>query len=544
MVGRTSLCASIALSLAASAQHAPTPPPGKANAPATVEDLARELKAPRPEARRSAVKKLAELDTRAAWTLVLGALADPDGQVADEAELALGRARDPHVVRDLCEKPGLASGDEWIALRAAEILGRVEVPFDTHTLLRCVAPALPELSRTALWSIERQVRAKRIVLAPARAPGGAKVPGPPKATEPTPIAAKPVEGLVSKLEEWIGGSGAGDVRGAALLALLPLDAFAGHDQAVAALGQRDESVRCAGIVAAASFSEQECLTLSSHALDDPSERVRTAAIANLEKQTTRGAMLALIGRLEHEERSRLRFEILRRLRELSGEDHGFDLAAWRAWAQNLQGAVSTGDARAPAGPLGDTRVALGGLTVLSDRVTFLIDLSGSMWDTAAGERTRKEVVDGMLRSCLEALPREAEFNLMPYTRDPIPWEKHLVRASPDNVARAAGWFERCHQRGPGNVHDAILLALSDPDVDTLVILTDGKPTGGHRWNMDLMVELLVERNRFRQVAFDSILVETPKPFRRLWSDLAERTGGRSVTVEDLAKAGGDPRKTK
>jgi hypothetical protein len=251
-------------------------------------------------------------------------------------------------------------------------------------------------------------------------------------------------------------------------------------------------------------------------------------------------VLALIARLEKEERTRLRYEILRRLREMSGQDHGFDLAAWRAWAQELRGLVSTGDPRADTGPLGDTRVALAGLTVLSDRVAFLIDLSGSMWDTSAeGERTRKQVVDGMLRACLESLPREARFNVIPYTRDPIPWEKGLARASSENVSRAAAWFERCHQRGPGNVHDAILLALADPEVDTVVILTDGKPTGGRRWNMDLMVELLVERNRFRQVAFDSILVETPRPFRRLWADLAERTGGRSVAVEDLAAAKGE-----
>ena len=187
-----------------------------------------------------------------------------------------------------------------------------------------------------------------------------------------------------------------------------------------------------------------------------------------------------------------------------------------------------------------------GLNVLSDRVAFLIDLSGSMWDTPAGERTRKEVVDAMLRNCLEALPHEAEFNLFPYTRDPIPWEKHLVRATSENVSRAATWFERCHQRGPGNVFDAILAALADPEVDTLVILTDGKPTGGHRFHLELMVDLLLERNRYRQVAFDSILVETPKPFRRTWSDLAERTGGRSIAVEDLAAVGKeqDPHKAK
>jgi HEAT repeat protein len=497
----------------------------KASERAELLELERDLKAPRPETRRSAVKKLADLGTREAWALVLGALAETDGQVADEAQTVLARARDPRVVRDLCERSGLTSGDEWIALRAAEALGRVETAFDVRALVRCVVPNAPELGRTALWSIERLARAKRLGLP---ADGSATEAG---------------ETLVAKLGSLATGGCAGEVRGAALLALLPIDAFAGHDHVVAALTDRDEAVRCGAVVAAGTFSEQECLTISTRALDDPSERVRVAAIMNLEQQRSRQAMLALIDRLEREERTRLRWEILGFLRERSGEDHGFDLSAWRAWAQSLRGEWSTGDAKPPAGPLGDTRVALAGLTVVSDRVSFLVDMSGSMWDTVATGQTRKEVIDVMLRKCLESLPREAEFNLFPYTRDPFPWEKKLVRATPENVARACAWFERCHQRGAGDVYDAVLLALTDPEVDTLVILTDGKPTGGRHVDMDLMIELLVERNRFRQVAFDSILVESPRPLRRMWAELAERTGGRSVSVEDLAKeAAAQPQK--
>ena len=89
------------------------------------------------------MKKLADLGTREAWALVLGALADIDGQVGDEAQTVLSRARDPRVVRDLCERAGLASGDEWVTLRAAEALGRVYTVFDVRALLRCVAPNAP-----------------------------------------------------------------------------------------------------------------------------------------------------------------------------------------------------------------------------------------------------------------------------------------------------------------------------------------------------------------------------------------------------------------
>ncbi len=121
--------------------------------------------------------------------------------------------------------------------------------------------------------------------------------------------------------------------------------------------------------------------------------------------------------------------------------------------------------------------------------------------------------------------------MIPYTGAPDPWEKHLVPATKENVARAIEHFERCHQTGRGNFFDAARLALLDPEVDTLCVLTDGVPTGGHRWNMTLMIELLVEHDRFRRAAYDSVLVDAPKRRQREWAALAERTGGRSIVVK-------------
>lgn len=471
----------------------------------TLEEARRDLSAGRPETRRSAVKKLAELGTREAFELVLGALADADGQVADEAQLAAGRAREPALLVLLQGPLGLSARDEWVRLRAAEAYGRVEAGFDPRRLFGGVVSREPELARTALWSIERQALAQRLGAEPAR--------------------------TALELEPWVRGSFDPKVRGAALLALRTIDAFAAHDRALEALTDRAEALRCAALLVVRTFPEQECLTLSTRALGDSSTRVRLAAIGNLEGLGSRAAALALIEQLGREPRARPKCEILRFLREASGADHGADLSAWRAWAETLKGPWSTGESR-PREPMrGDTQVRLAGFELVSDRVTFLIDLSGSMWDTDVGGKTRKELVDVKLRACLESLPATAEFNVIPYTRDPDPFEPRLVRATKENTARAAKWFERRNQRGPGNVFDAIALALLDPEVDTLVVLTDGVPTGGRRWNMELMVELLVERNRFHQVAIDSILVDAPRGHRRTWAELAARTGGRSVALE-------------
>jgi hypothetical protein len=228
----------------------------------------------------------------------------------------------------------------------------------------------------------------------------------------------------------------------------------------------------------------------------------------------------------------MRFGILAYLRARSGLDLGFDAAAWRGWAERVEGRLATGEGkggRLP--PVGGTKANFAGLNLISDRVCFLVDFSGSTWQTKVGERTRKEILDERLRSALEGLPAATQFNVMPYTNEPIPWEKRLVPSDKANVKRALDFFERCHQSGRGNFYDAAMLALEDPDVDTIVVLTDGVPTGGHRWNLELMVELLVERDRFRRVAFDSILVDAPKSKQRLWQELADRTGGRMVVAK-------------
>jgi hypothetical protein len=321
------------------------------------------------------------------------------------------------------------------------------------------------------------------------------------------------------------------MRGAALQAAHAIDPLEARELVVEWLEEKDATLRCAALVAVGTWPEQECLTLSKRMLDDPDPRVRVVAIENLQAQQSRAAVLALVRRMEIEERGRLKWGIQAYLRAVSGEDFGFDAEKWRAWAGTIEGRLATGKGGVRLAPISQTNVSFAGMSLVSDRVCFLIDFSGSTWQTKVGEKTRKQVLDVKLRAALEALPPGTAFNVMPYTNEPIPWEKRLQSSDKGSVKRALDFFERCSRSGRGNFYDAALLALEDPQVDTILVLTDGVPTGGHRWNLELMVELLVERNRFRKVAFDSILVDAPWGKRRLWADLARRTGGRSAVAE-------------
>ncbi|MCY2961377.1 MAG: hypothetical protein NTY35_14535 [Planctomycetota bacterium] len=484
----------------------------KPERPPTLAELRDELSAPRPEARKSAVRRLAELGTQEAYASLLSALEDPEGIVADEAQIRASGARDARQFAELLGPAGLRSREAGVPARAAEALGRATIPLEARVFEKALRGADAETARMLCWSVERLAAARRLT---------------------GDLAA-----LAADLVEYADGRSAPEARGAALLALRFLDTRAAESRTLACAAAREPALRCAALLAARDWTEIAATRFGTGLAADPEASVRAGAVELLARTTGRDAALALVDRLEREDRSRLRWRILVHLRSLSGADHGFDAEKWREWARQRAGTVATGEPRG-GGPVGDTRVALAGLPLVSDRVAFLIDLSGSMWGAKVAGRTRKEIVDAQLGKALLALPKTAHFNVIPYTSEAFPWEKRLVPAEPARIRNAIEDFERCRRSGRGNVWAGIEAALLDPDLDAVVVLTDGVPTGGPHGDFDLMVALLLERNRFRNVAFDSILVDAPRGRIPGWAALAAESGGRSTTVELAALAADD-----
>jgi len=146
-------------------------------------------------------------------------------------------------------------------------------------------------------------------------------------------------------------------------------------------------------------------------------------------------------------------------------------------------------------------------------------------------RTRKELVDEELRKALEALPESTRFNVIPYTATAVPWQKSLVPAERKNVAKALEWFVGRKDTGTGDLWGALQLALADPAVDTLVVLSDGAPSGGRRWNLGLMKQLFAEQNRFRRVELDAVLADASGWLAREWDEMCAATGGRTLQIQ-------------
>lgn len=457
-------------------------------------------------ARQDAVRALARLDTLEAWKLVVGALADPIARVADEAQLQVAGLDGDAELALLAGKDALASRNDVVRARVAEAAGRLARAPDAKLLATGLRDASPEVRRMSAWSVERLARAASLAAAEANA-------------------------LAPELERAAAKDKDAGVRAAAVVARAVLDPpQSRRAHAEAALASKDAEVRSAGVLVARDLEPALAFELAKRACADPAAGVRVNAADALAALGSKRAALALVEQLEAEKELRPRWRVAELLQRLSGLAHRLDARPWRAWAEALPGDWK-GEPATAAGAerdLGEATAAFVGLPILSERVAFLIDLSGSMWMKRDDGTTRKDDVDRELASTLQRLAPSVEFNLIPYVESPVAWQPELSAAKPANVAKALEFFAGRRDSGSGDLWEALELALADPRTDTIVVLSDGAPSGGVRWNIGLMRRLFAERNRFRRVALDAVLTDPTDFLAREWQAWCAEQGGRCV----------------
>lgn len=477
---------------------------------AGLDALAKKLKDPAEKERRSAVQDLAKLGSPAAWELVFDALKDLSPMVADEAQLQLGTLADVKLAELAFGKKGLESGDDGVRARVAEALGRMPAAIPLAELVKRLSDKDAGVRRALAWSLERIARAN-----------------------PTDVKARgAVPALAALGRLWAQDKDAG-VRAAALCATGALETDHSEPIAEPLLADKAAEVRCAALLDALAWPVPVRFAAGAKLAADADHSVRAQAIETLASCGTKEASALLVDRLEKETSLRLRWRIVAELQKLSGSDLELNVPFWRKWVEGLDDAwhPATGEKKAPREVKEQGTTVFMGLPVLSDRVAILVDCSGSLWEKRADGKTRKETADAELAAFLKQLPPTAKFNVIPYTKTPFPWEKQLVPATKENVARALDAFLKFKETGKGNVWDAIELAITDPEVDSLLILTDGAPTGGRHWNLELMEPLLHEKLRFKKIAIDAVLVDAKKFLQERWRAICEGTGGRMHAVE-------------
>jgi predicted RNA binding protein with dsRBD fold (UPF0201 family) len=139
-----------------------------------------------------------------------------------------------------------------------------------------------------------------------------------------------------------------------------------------------------------------------------------------------------------------------------------------------------------------------GKEIMSKRIVFVIDVSGSMImkdrDTAGGEagpggqqggseysqmaedRMRINRAKNELKKAVAGLPATAKFNIIAFANYVSPWQKQkLVPANTQNKNAAIAFVDKFHANGGTFTDDVLKEAFANKEADTIFFLSDGAP---------------------------------------------------------------------
>lgn len=259
-------------------------------------------------------------------------------------------------------------------------------------------------------------------------------------------------------------------------------------------------------------------------------RVRAAAIDLLRASRSAGAPPLLFERLD-KERARLHQDLVDALQDLTGLQFP-TVSAWRQWWLREGPTFRARDARPESGAakraVAATAVSYWDIPVESDRVAFLVDVSGSMLQPfGTGAETRLDEAKRRLARVLGQLPPKSAVNVIPFSYAARGWSDRLQPLTKAQQKAADAFVAELVAKGPTNVHAALQLAFTDPDVDTIFLLTDGRPSAGAIVDPDQLAAEVRRWNVGRSIRIHTVAIGERS---ELLEQLARDSGGAATVA--------------
>jgi len=233
------------------------------------------------------------------------------------------------------------------------------------------------------------------------------------------------------------------------------------------------------------------------------------------------------------------------LKRITDKDLGYDPAHWKGWFENR--AENVGPVKATPSTSVSTYY---GVKVHSDRMLFIVDLSGSMAFPWGQDTTRIDVARAELSRVLKQLDPGTLFNMIVFADKVKAWRKAETLATADTVESALKWMNKVFKepRGGTYMHAALERAFREnAKIDTIFLLTDGLATDGEPIVPEAILASVNTWNRYRRVVihtFALTLEDLDKKglhernlgeIKKFMRQLARLTGGTSKIVTDLPK---------
>ena len=245
-------------------------------------------------------------------------------------------------------------------------------------------------------------------------------------------------------------------------------------------------------------------------------QVRAAAIA-LTVATRSAKSPPLLFAILEKESARMQEDVRTALRVVTGQQFQ-TLSEWQKWwAKEGDSFQTRGALAGTPGRNGDQQtVSYWNIPVRSDRVTFVVDVSGSMAKPfGTGSNRRLTEAKRQLTGVLDRLPKKAKINIITFSRDAQLLFPKLQPLGKKQRKQADARITEIFSKGPTNVHDALAAAFEDRDVDTIFLLTDGRPSAGPIVAPTALADEVARWNLSRSIAIHTIAIGEK-------SDLLER----------------------
>ena len=294
---------------------------------------------------------------------------------------------------------------------------------------------------------------------------------------------------------------------------------------------KDQDVRIVGLSLLLELGSDAAIAPAQKSLSAKSWPLRSAAYRYLGRFRDVSSVPLLIARVDKEE-GRLADELAQSLFRHTGT-RCWSKKEWETWWRDHEaGFVMPHEetVRTSTGSGGATTVAYYDIPLVSTKIAFLVDHSGSMNAPVGTDKkfTRLDAAKKQLAQVLESLPATHQCNLIAYETRVRPIWNELRKLDNENRKDILKEVERLRPAGGTNIFDSLEAAFADPEVDTIYLLTDGQPSAGRLTDpADILAE--VRRwYRSRQVVVHCIAIGLES---KLLESIAAATDGVYKSVK-------------
>ncbi len=236
---------------------------------------------------------------------------------------------------------------------------------------------------------------------------------------------------------------------------------------------------------------------------------------------------------------------------ITGKDYGLDKDAWKKWWDHEKPIFGKPKAKEETGPedkdkdgkpdmttglekpppwrdpvakedASKSRPKFFGHELKNARVTFVIDVSGSMGEAAGAGKTKLEVVKDEMIKTIKAFDKRYWFNMYFYSDFCSRWKDKLQKAIEKNKTAAMNYVRGLGPMKMTNISYALRKAAEDPDTDTIILLSDGKPTVGIT-DTNALLQDVRKWNKYKKIKINTVGMAGCDP--NFLQKLAQQNGG-------------------